>query len=94
MSIEWPFTEQDVNVINSNNMKVIVELTEVKSSMEGAVPGWFSQLNVQLLVSVQVMILQFCADITEPALDSLSLSLSLCPSSKLARSLSLKINKL
>ena len=50
------------------------------------VPGWLSQLSVQLLVSSQVMISQFCefkprvglcADSAEPAWDSLSPLLSL-----------------
>ena len=76
----------------------------------GEAPGWLSRLSVKLLISAQVMISRFvgsietriglCADSTEPAWDSLSLSLSL--SSLLlphlhtfacTLSLSLKINK-
>ena len=68
-------------------------------------PGWLSHSNVQLLVSAQVTISQFCefelhiglrADSAKPAWDSLFLSLSLCPSLTRAVSVSpvnFKINK-
>ena len=63
--------------------------------------GWLHWLSVWLLVSAQVMISQFCefepciglcAGSAEPAWDSLSFSLSLCPSPAHALSVSFKIN--
>ena len=63
-------------------LKLLVECL-LKLSL-GA-PGWLSWLNVQLLILAQVMILKFhgiepcvglCAGSTEPAWDSLCLSVS------------------
>ena len=52
--------------------------------------GTWAQVMILWLVSLSLV--GRCTDLVEPAWDSLSLSLSLCPSSTLALSLPLKVN--
>ena len=60
--------------------QILLANTHLRVKSDGA-PGWLSWLSIQLLVSAQVMISQFCefepsirlrADSVEPAWDSLS----------------------
>ena len=61
-------------------------LEAVRNKVLRGVPGWFSQLSINFSSGHDLTISRFephiglCADSTEPALDSLSPCLSLCPS--------------